>query len=144
MKMWSRFRGRASSEDELSDRAIARIASSNRARNLYMHEAAGVAGGAITGGVLGAMAGAAGAAAGAIIGAIIGALAGRVSEQEQERTSLHDSELDATIGISGGDLGAPGLKHPPSTRGAYSAGTAGGGSIGGGASAGGPISSPGS
>jgi hypothetical protein len=41
-----------------------------------------------------------------------------------------DRELDAEIGVSGGDLGAPNLKHPPATTGVYSAASSGAGASG--------------
>jgi hypothetical protein len=34
-------------------------------------------------------------------------------------------ELDAVIGISGGDMGAPNLAHPPAKVGAYSSASVG-------------------
>jgi hypothetical protein len=107
-----------------------------------LHEAGGAAGGAIAGAALGAMAGPAGAAAGAVLGGVVGAFVAKVADEESARVSFHDGELDAVIGVSGGDLGAPNLEHPPATRGTYSGGSAGGGSTGGGAAAGGPMPSP--
>ena len=41
-----------------------------------------------------------------------------------------DRELDAEIGVSGGDIGVPGLKHPPATIGAFTAEASGAASSG--------------
>jgi hypothetical protein len=107
-----------------------------------LHEAAGAAGGAVAGAALGAIAGPLGIATGAIVGGVIGAFVAKVSDEESERASLHDGELDAVIGVNGGDLGAPNLKHPPALRGTYSAGSAGAGSSGGGSPSEGPMPGP--
>jgi len=56
--------------------------------------------------------------------------------------SVHTAELDAAIGVNGGDLGAPNLKHPPAQRGTYSAASSGGGSGGGTSSGEGPMQTP--
>lgn len=106
------------------------------------HEAGGAAGGAIAGAALGAIAGPAGVAAGAMIGGVVGALVARVADEEADRTSLHDAELDAIIGVDGGTLGAPNLKHPPAVRGTYSLGSAGACSVSGRGEADGPIPAP--
>lgn len=66
----------------------------------------GVLAGEIAGGVVGSAAGPAGAVAGMIVGAIAGEVVGEVLQQESARTTLHDQELDAAIGVIGGDLGA--------------------------------------
>jgi hypothetical protein len=66
-----------------------------------------------------------GAAAGAVVGAIVGAVAGRATEQNDESRAAEDRKLDAEIGVSGGELGAPNLKHPPAKTGTYSGGSAG-------------------
>jgi hypothetical protein len=107
-----------------------------------VHEAGGAAGGALAGAALGSMAGPAGAAAGAILGGVVGAFAAKIADEEADRVSLHDGELDAIIGVNGGEIGASNLEHPPALRGTFSAGSSGGGGGGGGAGAGGPISSP--
>lgn len=96
-----------------------------------LHEAGGAAGGALAGAAVGAIAGPPGAAVGAIIGGVVGAFVAKVSDEEADRASFHDGELDAEIGVNGGDLGAPNLKHPPAIRGTYSAGSAGGAAQGG-------------
>ena len=74
---------------------------------------------------MGAVAGPPGAIAGAVVGAIAGAVAGRAAEQTDESRAAEDRELDGEIGVSGGELGAPNLKHPPAKIGAYSGGSAG-------------------
>lgn len=108
-----------------------------------LHQAEGAAGGAIAGAAVGSIAGPVGAAAGAVIGGVVGALVAKVADEEAERVSLHDKELDAVIGVSGGDMGAPNLKHPPAVRGTYSAASSGGGGGGGGGSAAeGPMGTP--
>ena len=107
-----------------------------------MHEAGGAAGGAIVGGVLGSIAGPAGAAAGALIGGVVGAVAAKISDEEADRMCLRDGELDDEIGINGGDLGAPNLKHPPAVRGTYSGASAGAGGGARGSTSGGPMQRP--
>lgn len=107
-----------------------------------LHEAGGAAGGALAGAALGAVAGPLGIATGAVLGGVIGALVARVGDEESERASLHDGELDAAIGVNGGDIGAPNLKHPPALRGTYSAASSGGASGGGASPSEGPIPRP--
>jgi len=109
--------------------------------NRHLHEAGGAVGGALAGAALGFIAGPGGAAAGALIGGAVGALVAKVGDEESERVSLHDGELDAVIGVNGGDLGAPNLEHPPATRGTYSA-AASGGAGSSGATAAGPMQTP--
>jgi hypothetical protein len=93
-------------------------------------EAAGAIGGEVVGAVVGSMAGPPGAIAGMVIGAAAGAMVGKIIDEEAERKSFHDGELDKEIGVSSGELGAPNLKHPPATRGTYSAASAGAGGAG--------------
>lgn len=69
-----------------------------------------VAGEAI-GALIGSAAGPVGVAAGMLIGAAAGALAGKVYDQEAQRASIHDHELDEAIGVTGKDLGRP--SQPP-------------------------------
>jgi hypothetical protein len=92
------------------------------------HEAEGAASGALAGGVMGAAAGPVGIAAGAIIGGIAGAIAGAVLDEDSSVQEERTRELDAAIGVTQGDIGAPNLKHPEGGRVvvAYSAATAGG------------------
>ena len=55
--------------------------------------------------------------------------------------STMDTDLKGQL-KTGGDLGAPNLKHPPAIRGTYSAASSGGGGGGGGSEADGPMSAP--
>ena len=75
----------------------------------------GVPVGAVAGEALGALigspAGPVGVAAGMLIGAAAGALAGKVYDQEAERSSIHDKELDEEIGVTGRNIGRP--SQPP-------------------------------
>jgi hypothetical protein len=87
--------------------------------------------GAVSGAVIGAMAGPPGMAIGAAIGAAAGAMGAAASSIAAANREKNEAELDDTIGLSGGDLGAPNLKHPPSKRGVYSAESAGAGGGGG-------------
>jgi hypothetical protein len=63
--------------------------------------------------------------AGAIIGGVAGALTGAVLDGEASRKEARTRELDEEIGVTGGDLGAPNLKHPPARVGAYAGASAG-------------------
>jgi hypothetical protein len=85
-----------------------------------LHDAEGAASGAVAGAVFGAIAGPPGVVAGAVIGAVAGAIAASALDSEAEQQSERTRVLDAEIGVSGGDLGAPNLKHPPAIVGAYS------------------------
>jgi len=78
-------------------------------------EAGAVAGEAV-GAVIGSAAGPAGVVAGMVIGAAAGALVGKVLDQEEERKSFHDGELDAEIGVTKGDLGRPSSPPPAKTK----------------------------
>ena len=86
-----------------------------------IHELEGAAGGAIVGAVAGAIGGPAGVVAGAILGGIAGAATEAVIESEVHRVDARTRVLDEESGVSGGDLRAPNLQHPPPTSGAYSA-----------------------
>ncbi len=81
--------------------------------------------GAATGTAIGMIAGPPGMVAGAIIGAVIGAISGSVIDGDARREDAHTRELDEELGVEGGELGAPGLRHPPAKRGAYSAASLG-------------------
>jgi len=96
-------------------------------RRRVAHKAEGVASGALVGAVVGSAAGSPGAVAGAIIGGVAGGLAGAVIDQESSAAARRTRELDAEIGVTGGDLGAPNLKHPPPKSGSYSAASSGAG-----------------
>lgn len=89
-----------------------------------------VALGVISGAAIGAMAGPVGVAVGAAVGAAAGAAGAAASSIAEAKREKDDAELDETIGVEGGDLGAPNLKHPPSQRGAYSVASSGAGSGG--------------
>jgi hypothetical protein len=84
-----------------------------------------VALGVIAGAAVGAMAGPAGAIVGAAIGAAAGAVGAAAASIDEANREENEAELDETIGVSSGELGAPNLKHPPSKRGTFSAESAG-------------------
>jgi hypothetical protein len=84
------------------------------------HELEGGVSGAVAGAVFGAAAGPPGIAAGAVIGAVAGALAGGALDEEAAADTQRTSQLDKAIGVAGGALGAPNLRHPPAKVGAYS------------------------
>jgi hypothetical protein len=48
-------------------------------------------------------------------------------EKNSAAKEAEDAKLDAEIGVSGGELGAPNLAHPPAKVGAYSGSSAGSG-----------------
>ncbi len=106
------------------------------------HEAEGGAGGAVAGAILGAVAGPPGAVVGAILGAAAGALAGLAIDRGTTENEAVDAGLDEAIGVSGGEMGAPNLEHPPATRGAFSGASAGVAPAADGEPAEGPIPSP--
>jgi sporulation protein YlmC with PRC-barrel domain len=89
------------------------------------HEAVGAAGGAIAGGILGAVAGPPGAAAGAVLGGIAGAVTEAALERGAKNDAARTREVDAQLGVSGGDIGAPNLRHPPAKRGVYTGASVG-------------------
>ncbi len=96
------------------------------AKRRHVHETAGAAVGAIAGAGMGALvAGPPGAIAGAVIGAAAGGSTSWALEGNNAELAKRDQQLDAEIGVSEGDLGAPGLKHPPAKVGAYSAASLG-------------------
>jgi hypothetical protein len=105
-------------------------------------EAEGGASGALAGAVLGAGAGPPGMVAGAIIGGVAGTITGAVLDSESARQAARTRELDAEIGTSEGELGAPNLAHPPAKVGAYSAASAGADSSSGEEPAEGPMQTP--
>ena len=117
-------------------------ASGKPAPGRLAHEIEGGASGAFAGAVVGAAAGPPGILAGTIIGGLAGAIAGAGLDTAASQQSTRTSVLDAEIGISGGDLGAPNLAHPPARVGAYSAASAGAGSSSGEEPAEGPMQVP--
>ncbi len=106
------------------------------------HDAEGAASGAVAGAILGIAAGPPGMVAGAIMGAAAGAMAAEALEKDGEQTAAHTRELDEEIGVIGGDLGAPNLKHPPARVGAYSTAATGTGAADDSEPAEGPMSTP--
>jgi hypothetical protein len=96
--------------------------------------------GAAAGAAIGSIAGAPGAVASALIGSVLGGAAGIAGERATRARDAADEKLDETIGIYGGDLGAPCLKYPPAIVGAYSSGSCGGGAQPSHAPASGPMS----
>jgi phage tail tape-measure protein len=75
--------------------------------------------GAVAGAAIGAVAGPPGAIVGAIIGAAVGAIAGRTGSHEDHLKDDVDQALDKDIGVTSGDIGAPGLEHPPTKSQAF-------------------------
>jgi phage tail tape-measure protein len=73
----------------------------------------GALAGEIAGAVVGSIAGPAGTIAGLVLGAAAGALAGEAIDEEAERASFHDHELDDDIGVTKGDLGGRRTPLPP-------------------------------
>jgi hypothetical protein len=63
--------------------------------------------------------------AGAILGGIVGAMAAGVVEKDLVAAAVAATEVDAALGVFGGDIGAPNLEHPPESVGAYSSGSSG-------------------
>ena len=112
------------------------------AKRRHQHEAEGSLGGALAGAAVGSIAGPPGAVAGAVLGGLVGALAVSAVENDLEGRAATDRQLDADIGVSGGDLGAPNLLHPPAVRGVYSAESTGAANAGGSAPAEGPMQTP--
>src|SRR5512141_3064584 len=75
--------------------------------------------GAIAGASMGGiMAGPAGVAAGALVGAVMGASTAWAMERRPKDASQRDRKLDREIGVTEGEVGVPGLEHPPATIGA--------------------------
>jgi len=83
----------------------------------------GAVGGAATGA---AMAGPIGAVVGAVIGGAMGASSGWAAEQAASDQAQIEADLDEEIGVTGGSVGSPNLKHPPSALNAPSVAAAGG------------------
>ena len=116
--------------------------SRERSKHRLTHEAEGIAAGAIAGAALGAAAGPPGAVAGAVIGGVVGAVTGAVLDTQAVESAKREGKLDEEIGVSGGEIGAPNLKHPPAKVGAYSSASVGAGSSSDSTPAEGPISEP--
>ena len=93
----------------------------NFARRPHGYEAMVGLLGAVAGAGLGAaVAGPAGALVGLIVGAAMGAGTGWIAADRARVDSHHDLQLDRSIGVTEGDIGAPGLEHPPARIGALS------------------------
>ncbi len=106
------------------------------------HEVEGLAAGAVAGAALGSIAGPPGAIVGAVLGGLVGAVGGVVMDEAAVDRLVIDRRLDAEIGVSGGELGAPNLLHPPSVRGTFSPASSGAGESSGSAPAEGPAQAP--
>jgi phage tail tape-measure protein len=111
-------------------------------RRHALHDAEGMASGAMVGAAVGAAAGPPGMVAGAVIGAVAGGIAAMALDSDADRQAARTAELDDEIGVTGGELGAPNLKHPPATVGAFSLAAAGTGTPVDDAPAEGPIQTP--
>jgi hypothetical protein len=99
----------------------------------------GAIAGEIAGAVVGCAAGPVGAIAGMVIGGLAGEVAGEALDREAAFARRHDEELDETIGVYGGDLGAAPPDAPPARFGAPSAASLGLGGGGGATPAEGPM-----
>jgi hypothetical protein len=108
----------------------------------HLHTAGVGAAAALSGAALGAMAGPPGAIAGAVIGGVVGTLASIGYEDNSVENARHERTLDAELGISEGDIGAPNLEHPPARIGAFSAANSGAEAYSDSAPAEGPILRP--
>lgn len=108
----------------------------------HVHEAEASVGGALVGAAVGAIAGPPGAIAGAIFGGLVGAMAATAAEDTATDRERTDAALDDVIGVTGGDMGAPNLEHPPASRGTYSGSSSGVNSSTESASAEGPMQAP--
>ena len=120
-----------------------RLTRAGRAKRKHLvHEAEGVASGVALGAAVGSAAGPPGMVAGAIIGGVTGALAAAALDIRAEDGEERTRELDAEIGVSGGDMGAPNLRHPTATGGGYSAAASGADASAGEQPAEGPMQTP--
>ena len=95
-------------------------ARSRRAADIALEVGEGAVG-AIAGAAAGSIAGPPGAVVGAILGATVGAMAGRTGSREDHLRDDVDQALDEEIGVTSGDIGAPGLSHPPTKSQEYAA-----------------------
>jgi hypothetical protein len=91
-----------------------RTASAIAAIHRLQHEAEAGALGAFGGAVMGSGAGLPGAIAGAVMGGFAGAMAGGAMDTGGADGAARTRKLDADIGVTDGDIGAPNLQHPPS------------------------------
>jgi outer membrane lipoprotein SlyB len=93
-----------------------RTASATAAILRIEHEAEAGALGAIGGAAAGAGAGLPGTIVGAVVGAIAGALTGAAVDSADRDRAARTRKLDAEIGVTEGNIGAPNLLHPPESR----------------------------
>ena len=105
---------------------LLRMSTKNQLKK-HATEAIVAASGTVAGAVVGSIAGPVGAIAGAIVGSVAGAVAGAALEDEDARASQRDEELDETIGVYDGQIGAAPPNAPPARIGAFSAGASGAG-----------------
>lgn len=105
--------------------------------------------GVVAGAALGAFAGPVGVVAGAIGGSIVGAVLAIGHNRQIHLEALEEERIDRELGVIGGDIGAPNLRHPgASIGGLYHTSSLGFGGTGGGYDAGegvvaeGPINPP--
>jgi hypothetical protein len=86
-----------------------------RMKRMSLFVRGGAAGGLFAGLAAGAMVGPAhvGLFVGGVIGAAVGAIAGFAMDRDDRRGIARHRELDAIIGVSGGDMGAPPGSIPP-------------------------------
>lgn len=98
------------------------------ARRRRRYAAGGLGVGAACAGAVGAIAaGIPGAVVGAVIGSVMGGMTAWALRSGTEDEATRDSQLDVDIGVTSGDLGVEGLKHPPAKIGAFSKEAAGAG-----------------
>jgi uncharacterized membrane protein YdjX (TVP38/TMEM64 family) len=71
--------------------------------------------GILAGAALGAFAGPVGLLAGAIAGSAVGVVLAVGHNRQMYLESLEEERYDREMGIIGGDIGAPNLRHPPPT-----------------------------
>lgn len=74
---------------------------------------AAVMAGEIAGAVVGSIAGPVGVVAGMVVGGLAGTAVGAGLEADEKRHRVRDEELDETIGVIGGDMGAVQPGPPP-------------------------------
>jgi outer membrane lipoprotein SlyB len=85
--------------------------------------------GALGGGGLGlVVAGTAGLGVGIVLGGAAAALGAWATQRQEQEMAERDSQLDIEIGVDDGDIGVPGLEHPPAKVGAFSKEVSGAGS----------------
>lgn len=118
------------------------LAKQDAARRARYEVSAGAVGAIAGAGFGGIFAGPAGAAAGALVGAAMGAASGWAAEMHAKDDALRDEKLDREIGVLGGDIGVPGLRHPPSRDAALSREASGAGSAVEAPPAAGPMTAP--